>query len=150
MKLSTFLSWSSLLASTVVAAVALSGCDPRSAADIASENLSKASDNFEVVRRIVFFNGITDEYILEITGRCSKGNNDTATQVSITCRNPDGTTVKHMMGLSDNVSYLVQQMDGVNVSDFHTRVVFRPQTILPDIDFQGSGDELLHNRNTDG
>ena len=34
------------------------GCS--SDADVASENLSKAADNFEVNRRIVMFNGITD------------------------------------------------------------------------------------------
>jgi hypothetical protein len=51
------------------------------------------------------------------------------------------------MGLSDNVSYLIEQLDGKNVSTFHTRVVFRPQSIIPDVDFQGDVEELLINRN---
>jgi len=123
----------------------LAACEP--AADVASRNLSKAADNFEVVRRVVFYNGITDSYMLEIVGRCSKGNSDTETQVTITCKNPDGTFVKHFLGLSDNVTYVMEQIEASNVSEFHTRVMFRPQTILPDIDFQGDASELTTNRN---
>ena len=40
-------------------------------AQVASRNVSKAADNFEVQRRVVFMNGITDNYLLEILGRCS-------------------------------------------------------------------------------
>jgi len=49
------------------------GC---SDADIASSNLSVAADNFEINRRIVFYNGISGEYILTIEGLCSLGNYD--------------------------------------------------------------------------
>lgn len=37
-------------------------------ADVASQNLSYKADNFEVKRRVVFFNGITNDFILEIIG----------------------------------------------------------------------------------
>ena len=40
-------------------------------ADVASRNLSKAADNFEILRRVVFMNGIIDRYMLEIIGLCS-------------------------------------------------------------------------------
>jgi hypothetical protein len=40
-------------------------------ADVAAKNISKAAEQFEVARRIVFFNGITDKYLLEIDGYCS-------------------------------------------------------------------------------
>ena len=63
------------------------GCDD---ADIASRNLSKAADNFEVVRRVVFYNGITDTYILTIEGRCSIYD-DGMGQLEITCKT--GTNV---------------------------------------------------------
>ena len=53
-----------ILGGIAVTAGALTACS--SDADVASENLSKAADNFEVQRRIVFFNGITDEYRLTI------------------------------------------------------------------------------------
>lgn len=51
-----------------LAVLALAGCS--SDADVASDNLSKAAEQFEVNRRIVFFNGITDKYLLTIEGRC--------------------------------------------------------------------------------
>ncbi len=35
-------------------------------ADTASQNLSIAADNFEINRRIIFYNGINGEYMLEI------------------------------------------------------------------------------------
>ena len=52
----------------VLAFLALTGC---SDANIASNNLSRAADNFEIARRVVFFNGITDTYLLSIEGRSS-------------------------------------------------------------------------------
>lgn len=100
-------------------------------ADVASENLSKAADNFEIQRRIVFFNGITDTYLLSIEGRCSI--NDDGNQLEVTCK-VGGAFKKHFLGLSDNVSYFVEQVENANVSTSHYRVVFKPSTIIPDID----------------
>ena len=58
-----------LLAAGIVSLTAASSCVDD--ATIASHNLSKAADNFEVTRRVVFMNGITDTYMLEIAGLCS-------------------------------------------------------------------------------
>ena len=104
-------------------------------AEVASENLSKAADNFEVQRRIVFFNGITDTYLLEIVGLCSI--TDEGHQLEVTCKVEDGYK-KHFLGLSDNVSYFVEQVESKRVSDTYYRVTFKPQTIVPDIDFRGT------------
>ena len=43
------------------------------------------------------------------------------------------------------MTYFAEQLDGARVSAYHYRVVFKPQTIIPDIDFRGSGRELLEN-----
>lgn len=115
-------------------------------ADVASRNISMAADNFEIMRRIVFYNGITDAYILEVIGYCSIGNDNTADQFTITCKDSTGFK-KHFLGLSDNVTYFAEQVDSVAVSTFHTRVLWRPQAVLPDIDFQGSLEELTTNSN---
>lgn len=101
-------------------------------AETASENLSKAADNFEIQRRVVFFNGITDTYLLSIEGHCSI--HDQKSQLEVTCKLGKDKYKKHFLGLSDNVSYFVEQMDSANVSTDHYRVVFKPQTIIPDID----------------
>lgn len=52
----------------IAAALSLAACN---AADTASRNISYESDNFKVMRRIVFVNGITDKYLLSIEGLCS-------------------------------------------------------------------------------
>ena len=112
----------------------VSGC--HSAADVASSNLSKAADSFEVTRRIVFYNGITGEYMLTVEGLCSLGNWDKAKELSITCKVGPDSYKKHFLGLSDNVTYFVEQMEPSKASVYHYRVIFKPSTILPNIDMQ--------------
>lgn len=112
-------------------------------ATVVSENISKAADNFEVNRRIVMFNGITDKYLLEIEGACSIEHDSEDSQLEVTCKtgsNPD-TYVKDFFGLSDNVSYFVEQGEGVTASANHYRVTFKPQSIIPDPDFRGSASD---------
>jgi hypothetical protein len=121
------------------AALTLSGCTD---ADIASSNISKAADNFEITRRIVFYNGITGDYILTVEGRCSLGNFDSAGQLTVTCKTGDRAYKKHFLGLSDNVTFFAEQMEDANVSAYHYRVTFKPQTILPDVDFRGDTGDL--------
>ena len=128
-----------------VAALGLAACI--SDADVASRNLSKAADMFEIDRRVIFYNGITDSYMLTIEGRCSLGNNDTTKQLTVTCKTGPDAYKKHFLGLSDNVTYFVEQLESVDVSVYHYRVVFKPQTIIPDIDFRGDLNELTTDRN---
>ena len=132
------------IAVAAVAVVALAGATCTRQADVASRNLSVAADNFEIMRRVVFYNGITDSYMLEIQGLCSLGNSDDPGEVTITCRTGQDEFKKHFLGLSDNVTYFVEQLEAADVSTFHYRVMFQPQTILPDIDFRGSADALVN------
>lgn len=117
---------------SLVMLVALAGC--QTDADVVSANLSKAADQFEVLRRIVFYNGITGEYMLTIEGYCSLGNYDKTGELSVTCDVGNGQYKKHFLGLSDNVTFFVEQLNGQGVSKDHYRVVFKPTTILPDVD----------------
>lgn len=123
---------------TVAAALSLAACN---AADTASRNISYESDNFKVMRRIVFVNGITDKYLLSIEGLCSITKDRQDNQLEVTCKTGDSEYKKHYLGISDNVTYFVEQMDGSDVDTFHYKVAFRPETLLPDIDLQTSGDE---------
>jgi hypothetical protein len=109
------------------------GCGTDTDADVASENLSKAAEQFEIERRIVFFNGITDKYLLLIEGLCSVEDEE-GIQLEVTCKLPDGKFKKHFLGLSDNVSYLVEQNETADVSTSHYRVIFKPEAIIPDFD----------------
>lgn len=115
----------------------LAGCT--SAADRASENLSKDADQFKIQRRIVFFNGITDTYLLTIEGRCSIEVDTEDGQLEVTCKIGEDAYKKHFLGLSDNVTYFVEQAEAANVSEYNYKVIFRPETIIPDIDLDVSG-----------
>ena len=70
---------------------------------------------------------------------------DQTNQLEVTCEVGRGEYKKHFLGLSDNVTYFAEQIDSARVSAYHYRVIFKPQTIVPDIDFRGSGRELLEN-----
>lgn len=126
---------------SLVLAASVAGCSRD--ADVASRNLSNAADMFEINRRIVFYNGITGDYMLTVEGLCSLGNKDAARQLSITCKTGPKDYKKHFLGLSDNVTYFVEQTQASNVSAYHYKVVFKPQSIVPDIDVRGSASELL-------
>ena len=131
----------------IVAAVALVGTTllaACSAADTASYNISQDSDNFRVHRRVVFVNGITDEYLLEIEGLCSikdSKDDNSKGQLEVTCKVGDDQYKKHFLGLSDNVTYVVEQLESSTEDTYHYKVVFRPEEIVPDIDIQTTGDE---------
>lgn len=118
----------------VLAVLLIGGCSRE--ADLASENLSTAADQFEITRRIVFYNGITGDYILTIEGLCSLGNYDSDGRLSVTCKTGPAAYKKHFLGLSDNVTYFVEQVDAALASPYRYRVVFKPLSIVPDIDIQ--------------
>ena len=111
------------------------GCT-QSDADVAAKNISKAAEQFEVYRRITFINGITDKYLLVIEGRCSVETADAglAGALEVTCKLPDGKFKKSFLGLSDNVSYIVEQPEGISASTTRYRVIFKPETIVPNFD----------------
>lgn len=130
-------------AASLVAVAFAAGCTD---ADIASTNLSKAADNFEINRRVVFYNGVTGGYILSIEGLCSLGNNDPAGKLTVTCKDGPKSFKKHFLGLSDNVTFFAEQIEGADVSTYHYRVVFKPQAILSDWDVRLDGEELTTDR----
>lgn len=115
-------------------------CLDDSKADVASRNLSKAAEQFEVQRRIVFFNGITDKYLLTVEGRCSVETSNSALggSLEVTCKIGPDQFKKHFLGLSDNVSYFVEQTESVKVDEYHYRVIFRPETLVPSIEIDTS------------
>lgn len=121
------------------AVLGLAACS--SDADRASKNLSTAAEQFEVLRRVVFINGITDKYLLEIQGYCSVETSESGLSGSleVTCKVGPEQYKKHFLGLSDNVSYMVEQLEPVNADPYRYRVIFKPEALIPDIDLVTSG-----------
>jgi len=112
-------------------AVVLAGC---SDADTVSYNLSKDADYFKINRRVVFYNGINGEYMLTIEWYCSLGNSDSTGQLTVTCKVWPDAYKKHFLGLSDNVTYFVEQLESKDVSAYHYKVIFKPASIIPDVE----------------
>jgi len=120
----------------IIIVVLLSGC--ATDADVASQNLSQSADMFEIDRRVVFYNGITNDYILVVEGRCSIEVDGLDEQLELTCKTAPTAYKKHFLGLSDNVTYFAEQIESAGVDVYRYRVIFKPETIIPNIDLETS------------
>lgn len=114
-------------------------CGP-SDADVAAHNLSVAAEQFEIPRHIVGINGITDKYLFEVVGYCSVETTDSGLKgaLEVTCRvvgkNGKVGFKKTFLGLSDNVSFVVEQLEATQVSTSRYRVIFKPEALIPNFD----------------
>jgi len=129
------------VAVAAAACLTLVGCS--SAADKANDNLTTAAENFEVPRRIVGINGITDKVLFSVEGFCSyetsKAENGTQTFEAICLVDrASGEVERTTLGLSDNVTFVSTQIGGKKVDLFRPRVIFRPETIVPNFDLSTS------------
>lgn len=118
-------------------ALLLAGCT--SAADTANANLDKAAENFEVPRRIVGINAITDKVLFSVEGFCSLEKVDGVFHSTCLTDRAKGTVERTSLGLSDNVTFVSTQIGGKDVGLFRPRVIFRPETIVPNFDLSTSG-----------
>jgi len=107
----------------------ITGCTD---AHVASRNLSKSAEMFELERRVIFYNGITGQYMLVIEGKCSVEKSNSS--LAVTCKVGNDTYKKHYLGLSDNVTFFSEQLESKKVDVYHYRVIFKPSVIIPDID----------------
>ena len=121
-----------LLAVVCLSVSSFVGCEN---SQVASRNISRAAHQFEIFRRVVFYNGITGEYILQIEGYCSV-TQDSMGKVSVVIKTADGSFLKHYLGLSDNVTYFAEQLHSSKVSTARYRVIFKPSVIIPSIDLE--------------
>ena len=120
----------------LTATLALAGCG--SDAHIASRNLSKAADMFEIERRIVFYDAIQGRYLLSIEGRCSIQKDNQDKQLEVTCKTGPSDFKKHFLGISDNVTYVAEQLQSSSQSVYHYRVIFKPESIVSNVDLATS------------
>lgn len=126
-----------LIAMFCVMAFGAESCD--SAAKTADENLTKACDNFECPRRITGINGITDKVLFVVEGFCSYQIYDNSYQAICLRDRESGAVERITLGKSDNVTMLVTQLNDVEVDLFRPRVIFRPETVVPNFDLSTSG-----------
>lgn len=108
-------------------------CSDRDA-KVASYNLSEQGDNFQLNRRVVFYNGITGAYMLVVEGKLSIRH--AGGQLEVTVKTGPSEFKKHFLGLSNNVTYFCEQLEASTTSAYHYKVVFKPSVIVPDINFK--------------
>lgn len=122
------------LAIALLVAAALAGCG--SQADTVSKNLSVEAEKFNVQRRIVGVNGITDKVEFVVEGRCSIEGDGLGglRALVVTCKQGPKDYRKHYIGMSDNMFFISTQLQGIPVSEYRTKIVLKPQGIVPDLD----------------
>ncbi len=113
-----------------LALLALTGCD--TAAKKANENMTTAADNFEVQRKIIGTNTRTMEYLFEVEGRCSV-ERENGWLVAL-CKHSDTDFRRHYVSQSTDTSIVITQQAPIALSEFHTRVVIRPESLLPNLE----------------
>ena len=83
-----------------------------------------------MIRRVIFYNSITDSYILTIQGLCQVEHGE---KLAVTCKTGENEYKKHYLGLSDNVTYFAEQIESSKENPYQYKVVFKPTTIIPDL-----------------
>lgn len=106
----------------------LAGC---SQADKVSSNMSEESDNFNVVRKVTVINAIKNDIIFQMSGRMSIKADKEDNQLEIIVEEKDGKYQKHIIGLSDNVSYTVEDVTTKNVSKYQYEINYNPKMWIP-------------------
>lgn len=109
-------------------------------ADRVSHNLSKEADNFNIVRKITVINAIQGEILYQMTGKMSIHHSAEDQQLEIIAQDDNGGYKKHFIGLSDNVTYVVEDITGADVSNTKYTITFNPDMVIP-LEVQPASDQ---------
>lgn len=112
-----------------LAVVSVAGCG---GAKTVSDNISKEADKFHVGRRIVVTNSITDKVEFSVEGRCAFF--DKGDRLDVICKDAPKKYTKASIGLGDNTTWASVQLGTINVSEYRTKIIVRPTSIVPDFD----------------
>lgn len=99
----------------------------------AAYNLDIEAEEFQLTRRIAAVNGITDKPLFEIVGQCSieTSSSYVSGMLEVVCKTGFNKFTKHFVYLSDNVLIVVEQLEGIDVPQYHYQIIFAPQSLLP-------------------
>jgi len=116
------------LATTIM--LGLAGCSTQ--AERVQYNLTKEADNFNIVRQLTVINCIKGDVLFQMTGKMSITADTVDNQLEVIVED-DGTYVKHFIGLSDNVTYVIEDLNlGDNaVSNYRYSLNFNPNMWIP-------------------
>lgn len=112
-----------------MAVLALTGCDTE--ASRVSYNLSQQADNFNDVRQITVINCLQGDVLFQMTGKISITADTADNQLEIIVEDENGEYKKHFIGLSDNVTYVVEDITTGDVDKYKYTLNFNPKMWLP-------------------
>lgn len=111
--------------------MALTGCSTE--ADRVSYNLSQQADNFNDIRQVTVINCLQGDVLFQMTGKMSITADTEDNQLEIVVEDENGEYKKHFIGLSDNVTYVVEDVTSKDVNQYKYTLNFNPEMWLPEI-----------------
>ena len=118
-----------LLVFVLVLVLGFTGCDTE--ANRVSYNISQEADNFNQVRQITVINCLKGDVLFQMTGKMSIKADMADNQLEMIVEDEYGKYKKHFIGLSDNVTYVVENITSDDVSQYHYTLNFNPEMWLP-------------------
>lgn len=119
----------SILTTCVLIAALLIGCDTE--ANRVSYNLSQEADNFNDVRQVTVINCLQGDVLFQMTGKMSITADTSDNQLEIIVEDENGDYKKHFIGLSDNVTYVVEDITSKDVEKYKYTLNFNPNMWIP-------------------
>lgn len=116
---------------TIMILIALLGMAGCTQADKVSENLSQEADNFNVVRQLTVINCLQGDVLFQMTGKLSIYADTADNQLEVVVEDENGKYQKHLIGLSDNVTYTVEQKRYEDISNYRYTLNFNPDMWFP-------------------
>ena len=117
-----------IIALVAFAMLLLTGCDEASRV---RQNLSQEADNFNCLRRITVIDCITGDTLFQMEGRSSIVADSTDNQLEIITEFEKGQYSKQIIGLSDNVTYIVEDLEITGTDPYHYHINFNPKMWIP-------------------
>ena len=115
-----------IMAATILT---LTGCGNE--ADKVSYNLSQEADNFNDIRQVTVINCLQGDVLFQMTGKMSINADVSDNQLEVIVEDENGEYKKHFIGLSDNVTYVVEDVTSGEVEKYKYTLNFNPKMWLP-------------------
>jgi len=117
-----------LMALLICSTLLFTGCDEASRV---RENLSKQADNFNCLRRVTVIDCITGDTLFQMEGRSSIVADTSDDQLEIITEYEKGKYSKQIIGLSDNVTYIIEDLEATETDEYHYIINFNPNMWIP-------------------
>ena len=117
------------IAAILLTVLCLTGCETE--AQRVGYNISQEADNFNTIRQITVINCIQGDVLFQMTGKMSITADTNDNQLEVIIEDDNGKYKKHFIGLSDNVTYVVEDITDGDVSKYHYTLNFNPKMWVP-------------------